>query len=138
MYYLRLKMLIHRPRIRHLHEEQGNGLAQKILWGLPLWKAFMVFGARAPPSWWIFDFRKKSQAKKRTSVNFRQKYIFREWILCENNHKFVYFWRKSQWLMGKVDKSFLEVLTFYGKLQIVLHSNSGSVNKLSRKKSIFE
>ena len=40
--------------------------------------------------------------------------------------------------MGKVDKSFLEELTFCGKLQTVLYSNSQSVNKLSRKKSIFE
>ena len=29
--HLCLKMLIHRPHIGDLHEEQGNGLAQKII-----------------------------------------------------------------------------------------------------------
>ena len=81
----------------------------------------------------VFRFRFSAICDALTHMATEDRF-FRECILCENNHKFVYFWRKSQWLMGKVDKSFLEVLTFCGKLQMVLHSNSQSVNKLSWKK----
>ena len=74
--HLCLKMLIHRPRIQHIDDLHGISLAKKNLWGLPLWMGLMVCEPRTPPTWWIFYFRKKVRWKNRTSVNFRQKYLY--------------------------------------------------------------
>ena len=43
-------------------------LIKKILCGLVLWKALMVYGARTTPSWSIFDSKNKNGEKKVMSV----------------------------------------------------------------------
>ena len=48
-------------------------LIKKILCGLVLWKALMVYGARTTPSWSIFDSKNKNGEKKVMSVKIDNK-----------------------------------------------------------------
>ena len=107
-------MVIHRPRIWYIHDGQENGLAQKILWGLLLWKSIMVFGPTTTPSRWILDFRKKSQTKNGNSVNFSHKYILEFWILWEFTSPVCLLFRISENFLKKMCERYWMSCRFVG------------------------